>query len=63
MLTSLRLRCENQRGNMTCIRSAAIADAEEVFVRSSAVRPESHPFHERIGYLRGKTRHGYRKRL
>lgn len=36
---------------------------DEVFVRSNVVRPESHPFYERIGYLRSKTQHVYRKRL
>ena len=36
---------------------------DEVFVRSNVVRPESHPFYERIGYLLSKTQHVYRKRL
>jgi len=36
---------------------------DEVFVRSNVVRPESHPFYERIGYLRSKTQHVYRRRL
>ena len=35
----------------------------DVFVRSNVVRPESHPFYERIGYARYKTQHAYRKRL
>jgi GNAT superfamily N-acetyltransferase len=36
---------------------------DEIFVRSNVVRPESHPFYERIGYERYKTQHAYRKRL
>jgi GNAT superfamily N-acetyltransferase len=35
----------------------------EIFVRSNVVRPESHPFYERIGYVRYKTQHAYRKRI
>ena len=35
----------------------------EVFLRSNIVRPEAHPFYERLGYLRAKTQHAYRKRL
>jgi hypothetical protein len=27
------------------------------------VRAESHPFYERLGYLRTKTQHAYRKTL
>jgi GNAT superfamily N-acetyltransferase len=36
---------------------------DHIFVRSNIVRPESHPFYERIGYERYKTQHAYRKRL
>jgi GNAT superfamily N-acetyltransferase len=36
---------------------------EDVSVRSNVIRPESHPFYERIGYVRVKTQHAYRKRL
>jgi GNAT superfamily N-acetyltransferase len=36
---------------------------EQIFVRSNIVRPESHPFYERIGYARYKTQHAYRKSL
>src|SRR5256714_9627476 len=36
---------------------------ENVSVRSNVVRPESHPFYERIGYTRYKTQHAYRKCL
>lgn len=36
---------------------------DEVSVRSNVVRPESHPFYERIGYTRYKTQHAYRKQL
>jgi len=32
-------------------------------VRSNVVRAESHPFYERLGYLRTKTQHAYRKTL
>jgi GNAT superfamily N-acetyltransferase len=35
----------------------------EIFVRSNVIRPESHPFYERVGYTRYKTQHAYRKRL
>ena len=34
---------------------------ENISVRSNVVRPESHPFYERIGYTRYKTQHAYRK--
>lgn len=36
---------------------------ESVTVRSNIVRPESHAFYERIGYVRFKTQHAYRKQL
>jgi GNAT superfamily N-acetyltransferase len=36
---------------------------ENMSVRSNVVRPESHPFYERIGYTRYKTQHAYRKQL
>jgi GNAT superfamily N-acetyltransferase len=36
---------------------------EEVSVRSNIIRPESHPFYERIGYTRYKTQHAYRKAI
>jgi predicted N-acetyltransferase YhbS len=32
-------------------------------VRSSVSRLESHPFYERLGYVRAKTQHAYTKRL
>jgi GNAT superfamily N-acetyltransferase len=32
-------------------------------VRSNVMRPESHPFYERMGYARAKTQHAYRKTL
>ncbi len=35
----------------------------DVSVRSNVIRPESHPFYERIGFARYKTQHAYRKRL
>jgi GNAT superfamily N-acetyltransferase len=36
---------------------------EDMSVRSNVVRPESHPFYERMGYERYKTQHAYRKHL
>lgn len=27
------------------------------------MRPEAHPFYERLGYVRVKTQHAYRKRV
>lgn len=35
----------------------------KVMLRSNVLRPESHPFYERIGYTRYKTQHAYRKSL
>jgi GNAT superfamily N-acetyltransferase len=35
----------------------------DMSVRSNVIRPESHPFYERIGYTRYKTQHAYRKHL
>jgi len=32
-------------------------------VRSNIVRVESHPFYERLGFVRAKTQHAYRKQL
>jgi GNAT superfamily N-acetyltransferase len=42
---------------------AAGRGLEEVTVRSNVVRPEAHPFYERLGYRRIKTQHAYRKPL
>lgn len=36
---------------------------EEVSVRSNINRAESHPFYERLGFVRVKTQHVYRKRI
>ena len=36
---------------------------EEIVVRSNVLREESHPFYERLGYVRAKTQHSYRRRL
>jgi Acetyltransferases len=36
---------------------------DEISVRSNVVRPDSHAFYERIGFIRYKTQHAYRKRL
>ncbi len=35
----------------------------KVVVRSNVVRPESHPFYEKIGYARTKTQHVYASSL
>jgi GNAT superfamily N-acetyltransferase len=35
----------------------------QMAVRSNVARAESHPFYERLGYVRAKTQHAYRKRL
>lgn len=35
----------------------------EVSVRSNINRAESHPFYERLGFVRVKTQHVYRKRI
>jgi GNAT superfamily N-acetyltransferase len=36
---------------------------KDMSVRSNVIRPESHPFYERIGFTRYKTQHAYRKRV
>ena len=36
---------------------------EQISLRSNVIRPESHPFYERLGFTRYKTQHAYRKRL
>jgi GNAT superfamily N-acetyltransferase len=35
----------------------------EVSVRSNITRTESHPFYERLGFVRMKTQHAYRKHI
>ena len=35
----------------------------QLAVRSNIVRTESHPFYERLGFVRLKTQHAYRKQL
>ena len=42
---------------------AATRGLEQIVVRSNVVRTESHPFYERLGYVRVKTQHAYRKGL
>jgi ribosomal protein S18 acetylase RimI-like enzyme len=42
---------------------AAKRGLEHVVVRSNVVRTEAHPFYERLGYMRAKTQHAYRKQL
>ncbi len=54
------------------VGQALVAAAEEwavrhglptIVVRSNVARPESHPFHEGIGYRRKATSHVYRKEI
>lgn len=42
---------------------AASRGVTQMSVRSNVVRVESHPFYERLGYMRVKTQHSYRKNL
>lgn len=42
---------------------AAARGLDRMAVRSNVARAESHPFYERLGYVRAKTQHAYRKRL
>jgi GNAT superfamily N-acetyltransferase len=42
---------------------AASRGLKQMTVRSNVTRAESHPFYERLGYLRTKTQHTYRKAL
>lgn len=52
------------RGLVSAIeRWAAARGLEEVAVRSNVTRVESHPFYERLGFVRVKTSHIYRKPL
>lgn len=44
-------------------RWAAGQGASAVLLRSNVARVESHPFYERIGYMRRKTQHAYHKPL
>lgn len=42
---------------------AASRGLDQIAVRSNVSRVESHPFYERLGYVRIKTQHAYFKRL
>ena len=42
---------------------ARTAGVEVISVRSNVTRIESHPFYERLGYVRRKTQHAYTKEL
>ena len=42
---------------------ASARGLDQMAVRSNVGRAESHPFYERLGYVRAKTQHAYRKRL
>jgi GNAT superfamily N-acetyltransferase len=44
-------------------RWAAARGLELIVVRSNVTRAESHPFYQRLGYVRTKTQHAYRKQL
>ena len=41
---------------------AASRGLDHIAVRSNVARTGSHPFYERLGYVRTKTQHAYRKR-
>jgi GNAT superfamily N-acetyltransferase len=60
----------NQRGNGVGRRLIEAVEEwgagralKQITVRSNVIRPESHPFYERLGFDRYKTQHAYRKRL
>jgi GNAT superfamily N-acetyltransferase len=42
---------------------AANRGLDQMTVRSNVARAESHPFYQRLGYVRAKTQHAYRKAL
>ena len=42
---------------------ASARGLDQMAVRSNVGRAEWHPFYERLGYVRAKTQHAYRKRL
>jgi len=42
---------------------AASRGLDHIAVRSNVLRVESHPFYERLGYVRSKTQHAYLKQL
>jgi GNAT superfamily N-acetyltransferase len=42
---------------------AAARGLDALHVRSNVIRRESHPFYQRLGYVRTKTQHSYRKDL
>jgi GNAT superfamily N-acetyltransferase len=44
-------------------RWARAQNCPVLFVRSNVARSESHPFYERLGYVRIKTQHSYSKDL
>ena len=52
------------RGLVTAVEQwAANRGLEQMTVRSNVARAESHPFYQRLGYIRTKTQHAYRKAL
>jgi hypothetical protein len=42
---------------------AANRGLDQMTVRSNVARAESHPFYQRLGYIRAKTQHAYHKAL
>jgi GNAT superfamily N-acetyltransferase len=44
-------------------RWTAARGLDLITVRSNVTRAESHPFYQRLGYVRTKTQHAYRKQL
>jgi GNAT superfamily N-acetyltransferase len=44
-------------------RWAVVQGFDSIVVRSNVARAESHPFYERLGYVRRKTQHAYSKPL
>jgi GNAT superfamily N-acetyltransferase len=68
-IVGLIVGAEGRRGG---IGSALVQAAEDwaterqlhvISVRSNVTRIESHPFYERLGYIRSKTQHAYSKQL
>ena len=51
------------RGLTAVEQWAANRGLEQMTVRSNVARAESHPFYQRLGYIRTKTQHAYRKAL
>jgi len=50
-------------GQLNTPLGIAVDGSNNIVVRSNVVRPESHPFYEKIGYERKKTQHVYARSL